>query len=569
MDAQWNAPDGNESLSVVAALANDLASRAVRSTIGQSAATDMHGPTDEEGSGAQDSQAESLAGVAALLGAVDRMHAATVVALMCTEQRRVIAEQGLTTESWLRAVARRTGCDAAMLMIAADRLADMPATLSAFCDGVLSWGTVRGIVSSVRVLTAGQRRWLDTSLAGDRVRLRRLDGDDAIAMADRLVEIARPDLHERRADRAAANQHLSFQPAMDGTATAHAALDAETFATVQQAIHTLTHSPSGRRVATNVEALRALARQRLTDVGLPEPQSDDGPSVAGDRGDGDEERVVDDMDIGAEALADPADRTDHADGEARARALEAGVGVSSVRTEMIVITDIGLLAGATDGIDHRGVDQLMAGTTVDDRVRATAQLLWRQDRPPVSLTPQAARRLACDATLRPVLTDGATALGTANPYARISAALRTALIARDGHCRFAGCHRPAEVCEAHHIVHRLDDGPTVLSNLALLCNAHHRAVHEGGWHPTLHDDASITFTRRGITLHSLPRRERLPGRVCRPPGGRRSAERPPRRSPDGKDPAGDVAPPLGGAESRDRHDMRDETSRSTDLPLPF
>jgi predicted restriction endonuclease len=35
-------------------------------------------------------------------------------------------------------------------------------------------------------------------------------------------------------------------------------------------------------------------------------------------------------------------------------------------------------------------------------------------------------------------------------------------------------------CEAHHLRHWLHGGPTDLANLALLCRAHHRAVHEGG-----------------------------------------------------------------------------------------
>src|SRR5829696_10091827 len=36
-------------------------------------------------------------------------------------------------------------------------------------------------------------------------------------------------------------------------------------------------------------------------------------------------------------------------------------------------------------------------------------------------------------------------------------------------------------CEAHHVRHWLDGGPTDLGNLALVCRAHHRAIHDGGW----------------------------------------------------------------------------------------
>jgi hypothetical protein len=63
----------------------------------------------------------------------------------------------------------------------------------------------------------------------------------------------------------------------------------------------------------------------------------------------------------------------------------------------------------------------------------------------------------------------------------VAPAQRSALVVRDGGCVFPDCDRPQAWCEAHHLVSWLDGGPTDLANLALLCRAHHRAVHEGGW----------------------------------------------------------------------------------------
>jgi hypothetical protein len=63
----------------------------------------------------------------------------------------------------------------------------------------------------------------------------------------------------------------------------------------------------------------------------------------------------------------------------------------------------------------------------------------------------------------------------------VSPAQRSALAARDGGCVFPGCSRPLAWCEAHHVRHWLDGGPTDLDNLALVCRAHHRAIHDGGW----------------------------------------------------------------------------------------
>jgi HNH endonuclease/Domain of unknown function (DUF222) len=76
----------------------------------------------------------------------------------------------------------------------------------------------------------------------------------------------------------------------------------------------------------------------------------------------------------------------------------------------------------------------------------------------------------------------------------VTAAQRAALIVRDGGCVVAGCDRPPAWCEAHHLVHWLHGGPTDLDNLALVCRAHHRAVHEGGWRLGRDPDGRLTAT---------------------------------------------------------------------------
>ena len=76
----------------------------------------------------------------------------------------------------------------------------------------------------------------------------------------------------------------------------------------------------------------------------------------------------------------------------------------------------------------------------------------------------------------------------------VQAAQRTALAVRDGGCVFPGCARPLAWCEAHHLRHWLHGGPTDLANLALVCRAHHRAVHEGGWRLARQADGRLTAT---------------------------------------------------------------------------
>jgi hypothetical protein len=76
----------------------------------------------------------------------------------------------------------------------------------------------------------------------------------------------------------------------------------------------------------------------------------------------------------------------------------------------------------------------------------------------------------------------------------IQPAQRAALTVRDGGCVFPDCDRLLAWCEAHHLVHWLDGGPTDLANLALLCRAHDRAMHEGGWRLERDPDGHLTAT---------------------------------------------------------------------------
>ena len=57
---------------------------------------------------------------------------------------------------------------------------------------------------------------------------------------------------------------------------------------------------------------------------------------------------------------------------------------------------------------------------------------------------------------------------------------RRALAARDKGCSFPGCDRPPSWCQAHHVIPWLDDGPTDLENLTLVCGHHHRSFERAG-----------------------------------------------------------------------------------------
>ncbi len=66
-------------------------------------------------------------------------------------------------------------------------------------------------------------------------------------------------------------------------------------------------------------------------------------------------------------------------------------------------------------------------------------------------------------------------------YRVVPPRLRRAMEHRDGHCAFPGCGVNVRRCRAHHVQHWEHGGLTNLDNCVLLCETHHRSVHEGGW----------------------------------------------------------------------------------------
>jgi len=73
----------------------------------------------------------------------------------------------------------------------------------------------------------------------------------------------------------------------------------------------------------------------------------------------------------------------------------------------------------------------------------------------------------------------------------VAGAARRALNARDGHCKWPRCERPASWSNAHHIVHWTDGGETDLANMILLCHRHHWMAHEGGWQLVRTDEGEV------------------------------------------------------------------------------
>ena len=109
-----------------------------------------------------------------------------------------------------------------------------------------------------------------------------------------------------------------------------------------------------------------------------------------------------------------------------------------------------------------------------------------------AISPETARRLACDSSVVSMLERDGAPLRIGRKSRKIPPALGRALRARDGGCRFPGCERRRFV-DAHHIRHWAKGGGTDQDNLLLLCRHHHRVVHEGGFSVEPLADGRIRF----------------------------------------------------------------------------
>ena len=165
---------------------------------------------------------------------------------------------------------------------------------------------------------------------------------------------------------------------------------------------------------------------------------------------------------------------------------------------------------------HHGVDPGTPAERYQVVVHVDAPALADSERPGQSalesgehVSAETSRRLACDAS-RVVMRharDGRVVEVSARTRT-IPPALRRALHHRDGGCRFPGCG--VRFGQGHHIRHWAQGGPTKLSNLAMLCRRHHRAVHEEGYQVVRGGDGELRFFRPdGQPLPDTPRPARI------------------------------------------------------------
>jgi len=184
----------------------------------------------------------------------------------------------------------------------------------------------------------------------------------------------------------------------------------------------------------------------------------------------------------------------------QARAKDAGASSADVSAEPPTMAQqqADALALVAETALQHGIDPGAPGERYQVVVHVDAPALADPDQPGQSVLE------ACDAS-RVVMRHGrdGRVVEVAARTRTIPPALRRALHHRDRGCRFPGCG--LRFGQGHSIRHWAQGGLTTLSNLALLCRRHHRAVHEEGYQLDRQPNGELRFRRPdGRPLPEVP-----------------------------------------------------------------
>ncbi|MCR2815783.1 HNH endonuclease signature motif containing protein [Microbacterium jiangjiandongii] len=179
-----------------------------------------------------------------------------------------------------------------------------------------------------------------------------------------------------------------------------------------------------------------------------------------------------------------------------------------------VLTDL-LLTGHATAPVSAGSIPATAAITAHVQITIPAATLTGDGTEPAELVgygpidPTTARHLAATAPVWERLFTSPTtgAVLQVDTY-RPSVQMRRLLDARDEHCRFPGCRRPARLCDGDHTIDAARGGPTRVTNLANLCpGRHHPVKHKTAWSVVQRPDGILEWTSpTGRVYVDVPRR---------------------------------------------------------------
>jgi Domain of unknown function (DUF222) len=379
-----------------------------------------------------------------LIQARDRLDALLAARLQAADViQATVDECGRCTRGWLVEEMRRSPHEARRMLTVARAMPAYPSLAAAFGVGDVSAEQVRVILGCLRQLSpeavpAATEILLEAARSMDPVTLGQVAREIQLrAGADESREAAA----QRRYDSRWARVSATFQ----GMVHLKAMLDPE----------------AGRTLLTAIEAIMSAPHHH---EGPPRP------------------------DTGTGADPDPGAGADDCAGPGSWGGCVADVRtVAQRRADALVDLARRSLSGG-DLPDHGG-DRPQVMVTIDyaaltgaltDPTQAAGTLTGPLG--PVPISPDTARRLACDADLIPaVLATDSTILDLGRSQRAWSAAQRRAARLRDHGCVFPRCQASLDQCDLHHLQHWARGGPTNHDNSAHLCHFHHWLVHHRNW----------------------------------------------------------------------------------------
>ncbi|WP_026162895.1 HNH endonuclease signature motif containing protein, partial [Kribbella catacumbae] len=379
-------------------------------------------------------------------------------------------------------------------------------------DGLLDFG--REVLN--RLDTDGPEPAEDDAHANESLSLRRADGGVKISgyLSGENAELLRTQINRLSKPRRTVDGELDPRPHPKRQADALTTLLNAAAATMPRK---RTHNPSGTSGTPGTPGTSGTSGTPGTSdvAGMSGGSSGSGTSGGSGAsgmsgGSGASDPFDGSGDWGDSGAADPFDDSDHwgspvtsdaFDGSGdwsgfRASGASDGSGVSETPSASGACGTCGGSAGTGEvggAAGGPGVPHITITIDLEDLRNATSQavgeLVYGDN-----LSASAVRRLACDAVVIPiVLGSDSQPLDVGMEQRYVTRAIRRALMRRDKGCVI--CKAPPWQCHAHHLIHWIDGGPTAIHNLALLCAAHHRAVHAGHW--------TITITR-GVVQVTRP-----------------------------------------------------------------
>lgn len=397
------------------------------------------------------------------------------------------ADGAASTTEWLRTHTRRSASDAARLARLSANLPELPGTERALADGDLTAEAADALVGAVRDGRLGSAAQVEADLleAATEASPERLRADirrrRQAADADAMLRDEQSQ-HDRR------RVHLSRR--RDGMWPIHGELPDEV----------------GQRMRTLLEA---------HDRPRPGPDGHDPRRP--------EQRMADALSAAVDTLLDH--------GLAPATGGVARPHLSVIVPYETIAAD---LASAGDDAGSDNPDRPVAPDDARWSGLAPGELPWGG-----ALSPQAVRRLLCDAAVSRIVMSGSSqVLDVGRATRSWSEPQRRAVNARDRGCRGPSCHRPIAWTNIHHVRWwDRDHGPTDVDNGLALCHHCHHLVHDRGWQVHL-DPSSASATWTSPTGQVTVTTPRTLDDIT--PTG--DGERPPRESRTGP-PVGSTGPP--------------------------